>query len=180
MKASQTLALALALLAAPGALIAQAPEEPVTARNQGAHLETLFTENADQCLNNKRYTDAQRAEGCEVALAELGARRATRSKMSVTEAANYDFFEALLNIAQSDAFARVDGTMSARTCDRAERSWSLTYPLRDVPKNAVEPEFYDLVQNPPSDIDRVLGECRSKYGKPADGAPLPAEFKKKK
>lgn len=180
MKAFRTKALALALLAAPGALIAQAPAEPVTARTQSAHIATLFTENADRCLDNKRYTDAQRAEGCDVALAELGARRATRSKMSVTEAANYDFFEALLNIAQSDAFARVDGDMSARTCESAERSWSLTYPLRNVPKDAVEPEFYDMVTNPPSDIDRVLGECRGKYGKPADGAPLPAELKKKK
>lgn len=180
MKAYRTKALAMALLAAPGALMSQAPAGPITARNQTAHLESLFTPAASQCIDDRRFTDAERAFGCEDALSELAETRAARSAMSVTEKANYDFFEALLQIALAHAYSRIDGDMSERACVGAERSWGLTYAQRSIPKDAVDPQFYDLVQNPPSDIDRVLGECRGKYGKPADGAPLPAELKKKK
>ncbi|WP_309621811.1 hypothetical protein [Novosphingobium sp.] len=145
----------------------------VTPANQEAHLATLFTDAGNDCLDMDKLTNDERVPFCNTALSEVAARRKALTDPSKTEVANLDFYEAVVLIALASAYSRLDGGISERTCETAERSWMLSYGLLSVPRSAVSADFYSSYQDVPQSVNSVLDACRSKFGTPAYGAPLP-------
>ena len=169
LKLAMTSAAALAVLCAAAPALAA----PVTPANQEAHLGTLFTDAANDCLDMDKLTNDERVPFCETALGEIAARRKALTAPSTAEVANVDYYEALILIALASAYSKLDGGISERTCETAERSWSLSYGLLSVPRSAVSVEFYKSYHDVPASVNAVLGVCRSRYATPSFGAPLP-------
>ena len=169
------LKLAMMGAAALAALCAAAPAlaAPVTPANQEAHLGTLFTDAANDCLDMDKLTNDERVPFCETALGEVAARRQALVGPSKAEVANIDYYEALILISLASAYSKLDGGISERTCATAERSWALSYGLLSVPKSAVSAEFFRSSHNVPASVNSVLGICRSRFDPPSFGAPLP-------
>lgn len=162
-----------ALIASALGFAAPAQAESVTPATQGDHFMGLFTEAGNDCIDSKKLTDAERAPYCETAVTELADRRTGLTNPSVAELANLDFYEAFMQIALANAYSHIDAVVSKRTCVAAERSWTLSAKLMVIPKAAVDSDFYEAYHSVPPSVNRVLGECRSHFGTPADGAPLP-------
>ena len=172
------LKLAMTCAAALAALCAAAPAlaTPVTPANQDEHLGTLFTDAGNDCLDMDKLTNDERLPFCQTALSEIAARRKALAGPSKAEVANLDYYEALNLIALASAYSKLDGGISERTCEAAERSWSLSFGLLSVPKSAVSGEFYASYHDVPASVNAVLGTCRSKFDTPAYGAPLPGKI----
>ena len=169
LKLAMTSAAALAVLCAAAPALAA----PVTSANQDEHLGTLFTDAGNDCLDMDKLTNDERLPFCQTALSEIAARRKALAGPSKAEVANLDYYEALILIALASAYSKLDGGISERTCETAERSWSLSYGLLSVPKAAVSAEFYRSYHDVPASVNAVLGACRSKFDTPSFGAPLP-------
>lgn len=145
----------------------------VSPANQEEHMNTLFSNAGNDCLDMDKLTSDERVPLCEKALAEVAARRKALAGPTKAEVANLDYYEALMLIALASAYSKLDGGISERTCTTAERSWTLSYGLLAVPKNDVSADFYRSYQDVPASVNSVLGICRSKFGTPSFGAPLP-------
>lgn len=175
-----TLAAALTVVGMPGAALAKDWKGPVTPANQEEHFMQLFTSAGEGCIDSKRLTHEERVPNCEDALAEIADKREAARNPSVAEVANYDFYESFMSIALANAYSNIDKDTSKRTCVYAERSWRLSHGLMGVDKKQVNAEIYALYQKPPAAAERVLGDCRRQFGKPADGAPMPSELQNKR
>ena len=165
---------AAAMIASALSFAAPTQADSVTPATQGELFMGLFTEAGNDCIDSKKLTDAERAPYCETAVTELANRRTGLNDPSDAELADLDFYEAFMQIALANAYSHIDAAVLKRTCVAAERSWTLNAKLLTIPKASIDPDFHEAHHSVPPAVNRVLGECRSHFGIPADSAPSPA------
>jgi hypothetical protein len=147
-------------LAAAG-FAADAAAQPVTGFTLG--VSDAYTE-----CNSAREARAQDAVAlCEDAIALIIQLQTENPGVSLAEQDYAWFSLAGVYIELAGTYLQADGVRSARVCDASERSWSAVGSI------SASVEYPDAVASQNQTGQSVATVCRSEFGTPVWGRPLP-------
>lgn len=169
------LAPTLAALSIALALSTPALADPAKPAPQDVHFNSIQGRDDGDCTESKRRLvigPQASVAACQKAVAGVQAKRSALKKPKPYEAANFDYYEAVLLAALGAAQSANEG-LSANVCTTVEQAWKLRHGLQAVPKDAVTPEFYQTYNTLPRSMGKVITICRDNFGTPAGAPPTP-------